>query len=92
MKIFGRELKVRGSNKIHTILDDLDLLYEELLLYSMAEVAKKYNVPPNSIRHRVQKYFLPEMKEKIKRERRFHKNNTKGKIKISGENTNGHID
>lgn len=80
MKIFGNEIKVRGSNKLHKELDDLDNLYQELLTQSMAQVAKKYGVPPNSIRHRVRKYFLPEMLQNIKRERRFHDNNVKGKI------------
>lgn len=80
MKIFGSEIKVRGSNKEYTVLDDLDNLYQELLTQSMAQVARKYNVPANSIRHRVHKYFLPEMLENIKRQRRFHKNGKIGKI------------
>ena len=87
MKIFGREFNTRGSNKVHTILDDLDNLYSELLIMSVAQVAKKYKVPPNSIRHRVMKYFLPEMVDNIKRQRRFHKNNVLGKI-ISEETPN----
>ena len=78
MKIFGRDIKVRNSYKVHSSLDDLDNLYAELQTMSMGMVAKKYGVPYNSVRHRVMKYFLPEMIDNIKRQRRFHKN--KGKI------------
>lgn len=77
IKIFGQEITVRGSNKLHTILDDIDMLYSELQTMSIAQLAKKLDVPPNSIRHRVNRYFLPEMKANIKRQRREHSNRSK---------------
>lgn len=76
MKINGKEIPVRGSNKKYRFLDDLDWLYSELLYLSMAEFCEKYNIDYNSrnvVRHRVEKYFPEEWKAKIKRERKRHK-------------------
>lgn len=71
MKIFGQEITwIRNANKKYLFLDDLDMLYSQLLTKSIAELAKELNVPPNSIRHRVHKYFLPEMIKNIKKDRR----------------------
>ncbi len=75
VKIFGNWIEVRNSNRDHTVLDDLDNLYDLLLKKSMAQVAKELGVPANSIRHRVYKYFTSEMRDNLYRERRFHKNN-----------------
>ena len=81
-KIFGERLEfIRNSNKLYTQLDDLDWVYSELKVMSMAQFAEKHKVPYNSVRHRVHKYFPPEWLSSIKRQRRFHTNNT-GKIKL----------
>ena len=85
VKLFGNEWKPRGSNKKYPELDDLDQLYDELLHNSMAQVAKNKGVPPNSIRHRVHKYFTQEMKDKIARQRRFHTKSAGIKVELSNQ-------
>ena len=72
VQLFGMELKVRGCNKKHIKLDNLDWLYDQLLQKSMGQLAKEEGIPYNSIRHRVYKYFTQEMRDKIMRERSFH--------------------
>lgn len=84
MKMNGKEIKVRGSNKFYTELDDLDWLFEQLKVKSMAQLADELKIPytsRNVIRHRVEKYFPQEWKDQIKRERKPHtKSRKKDKI------------
>lgn len=83
MKIHGKDIPVRGSNKRYTQLDDLDWLYEQLQEMSMAELADKMGIEyksRNVIRHRVEKYFPLEWKLNIVRERKQHKKVKKSTI------------
>ena len=68
LKIKGKWVLIRGSNKKHTVLDDIDWLYKQLLTKSRAELAKELNVPYNSINYRL-RYFSEEQRKLIKRER-----------------------
>lgn len=73
LKQNGEEFQLRNSNHKYFKLDDLDWLYAELQKVSMGELAKRLNVPFNSIRYRCTRYFSPEQMESIVKERRFHK-------------------
>ncbi len=75
----GQIIHTRGSNKLYEHIDNLDDLYVTLQKMSMAQAAKFYKVPPNSIRHRVEKYFPQEWKDTICYQREPHKNTRKGR-------------
>lgn len=74
MKIHGIDLKLRGANKLYPQLDDLDSLFEKLKNKSIGKLAKELDVPQNSIRYRVFKYFPAEWIACIRKDRRYHKN------------------
>ena len=76
MKIFGKEIKKRGANKKYPELDDLDWLYSRLKTMSITQLAKKLEVPQNSIRHRVFSHFPQEWIDSIVKERKYHSRST----------------
>lgn len=73
MKIQGKQLQLRGSNHKYWQLDNLDELFETLKAKSIGEFCKETNIPYNSVRYRVERYFTDEMKAAIKRDRKPHK-------------------
>jgi hypothetical protein len=52
-------------------LDDLDWVYEQLRTKSIAELSKELEIPYNSIRFRVVKYFPLAWQDAIKKERKW---------------------
>jgi hypothetical protein len=77
MKLHGIEFTTRNANKKYQVLDDLDNLYALLLQGSMQDVAKSLGVPHGSVWFMVNRYFTQEMRDLIKKDRRFHKRRVK---------------
>lgn len=73
MKQNGQEFNLRNSNHKYYMLDDLDMLFERLKEVSVGKLAKELNVPQNSIRYRVMRYFTEEQIAAIKKDRRYHR-------------------
>jgi hypothetical protein len=76
VKINGKEIKLRGSNKLYHQLDDLDKLFEMLKEKSIGALSKELGIPQNCIRYRVFSYFPEEWIAQVKKDRRYHKNKT----------------
>ncbi len=73
----GKYFLTRNSNHKHSVLDDLDDLKFKLINEGKcpAEVAKELEVPYNSVRYRIMKYFTPEEIELVCWKRERHTNN-----------------
>lgn len=74
MKFRGKEFSPRGSNKKHTQLNDLDMVFGLLKLECPAHVAKTLGVPPTSLLYLIDKYFNEEEKSQICWARVRHRN------------------
>lgn len=76
-KLNGKFIVPRGSNKKYSQLDDLDEVYNLLLLHCPADVARMKGVPYNSLRYLIVKYLSPEQQANINWKRQPHSNKKK---------------
>lgn len=82
IKVNGQELEIQSNNCLYSVLNDIDLLYEKLKTMHITQLAKELQVPQNSIRFRVHKYFPlidAEWEKNIVKGRKYHRNRHKVK-------------